>query len=310
MSRIHEALKRAEQEREASHAFSKPELAGSNGAVQAVEAEVIPPRGTHSIPALMPEERQEIPSQALRFEDLAAKSARPQWKPDPKTVVFCNSNAFVHGAEQFRTLRSRLYRIRESQALKTVLITSAIPGEGKSLVATNLAYAIARQHGTRVLLVDADLRAPRTHTLLGAPATPGLTDYLQGRASETDVIQRGPEEGFCFVPSGSPATHPSELISSNGLKKFLERIKPMFDWIIIDSPPAVSVSDAAVLGPLCDGVLFVVRAGSTPSDLAQKAARELSGAHILGVVLNGVKRAAGYGEYYSYGASKEKPSNQ
>jgi capsular exopolysaccharide synthesis family protein len=214
-------------------------------------------------------------------------------------VVFENSNPFFTGAEQFRTLRSRLYRMRESQPLQTILISSAIPAEGKTVVSVNLAYALVRQRGCRVLLIDADLRAPRVHTLLGAPSTPGLADYLQRTATEFEVAHRGSEEGLCFIPAGNHVTHPSELISSDRMKQFLDRVKPAFDWIIIDSPPALPVADASVLGGLVDGVLFVVRANSTPSEVSQKACKELRDAHILGVILNSAEESAGYNSYYS-----------
>ena len=203
--------------------------------------------------------------------------------PDANLVVFENSNAFFPGAEQFRTLRSRLMRMRETQPLQTILISSAIPAEGKTMVSTNLAYALVRQRGSRVLLVDADLRSPRVHTLLGAPSAPGLADYLQNTAAtELEVMQRGREEGLCFIPAGNHVLHPSELISSDRMKHFLERVKPAFEWIIIDSPPALPVADASVLGGLVDGVLFVVRANATPSEASLKACKELRDAHILG----------------------------
>ena len=159
-----------------------------------------------------------------------------------------------------------------------------------------------RQQGCRVLLIDADIRLPRIHTLLGAPGTPGLADYLQNGAGELEVIQRGQKDGFCFVPAGNPVTHPSELISSDRMKQFLERVKLAFDWIIIDSPPALLVADASVLGGLCDGVLLVVRANSTPAEASQKACKELQDAHILGVVLNTVEENSEYGSYYSNSA--------
>jgi capsular exopolysaccharide synthesis family protein len=147
------------------------------------------------------------------------------------------------------------------------------------------------------LLVDADLRSPRVHTLLGAPAAPGLADYLQNTATEFEVTHRGAEEGLCFIPAGNHVTHPSELISSDRMKQFLDMVRPAFDWIIIDSPPALPVADASVLGGLVDGVLFVVRANSTPSEVSQKACKELRDAHILGVVLNTAEESAGYNSY-------------
>jgi protein-tyrosine kinase len=301
MSRIHEALKKAEQEKAAgfhgqeteslvdrpeTNRTTQPAFPAPNVLPPAARAQVV----TETLP------------DALRFDELWANCVKAQWKPNPTLLVFNNSNSFSVGTEQFRTLRSRLYRIRENQPLQTILISSAIAAEGKTLVATNLAYALVRQQGCRVLLVDADIRSPRIHTLLGAPQTPGIADYLQGGATEPQVVQRGIEEALCFIPSGNHVTHPSELISSKRMKELLERMKPLFDWIIIDSPPALPVADASVLGGLCDGVLFVVKAGSTPSEASQKACQELHDAHIIGVVLNSVEESVGADSYYSYGA--------
>jgi protein-tyrosine kinase len=235
----------------------------------------------------------------MQFEGFWEKCSQPGWKPDLNSIVFSNSDPFYPGTEQFRTLRSRLYRMRESQPLETILITSAIPAEGKTMVAANLAYALAQQRGCRVLLIDADLRSPRIHTLLGAPVAPGLADYLQDTTTEFDVAQRSSQNGLCFIPAGNHVTHPSELISSDRMKQFLDRLKPAFEWIIIDSPPAIPVADASVLGGLVDGVLFVVRANSTPSEASQKGCKELRDAHIIGIVLNSAEESAGYYSYYA-----------
>jgi protein-tyrosine kinase len=301
MSRIHEALKRAEQERESAHGGEK-----SKGLAHSVPENQTtnPVSGNPSAypPSTAASAKTESFARPLRAEDLQAKCRKPGWKPDVSFLVFSSSNPLISGPEQFRTLRSRLYRIRETQPLKTVLISSAIPAEGKTLVATNLAHALVRQQGCRVLLIDADLRAPRVHTLLGAPSNPGLADYLQGGASEFDVIQRGFEEGFYFIPAGTHVTHPSELISSDRMKAFLERAKPAFDWIIIDSSPVLPVSDATVLGGMSDGVLLVVRANSTPAESCRKAAHEFKDSQILGVVLNSADKSAEYGSYYASGA--------
>jgi capsular exopolysaccharide synthesis family protein len=308
MSRIHEALKRAEQERAASQTAQKVEERAESVAVSS-EIETVTPRAYISPileTAVVPHSEVKPLPDTLRFEEIWARCSRPQLKPNPKFLVFCNSNPFHPGTEQFRTLRSRLYRMRDTQPLQTVLVSSAIPAEGKTLVAANLAHALARQQGCRVLLIDADLRSPRLHTLFGAPPTPGLADYLQKGSSEFEVMQRGHEDGLCFVPAGNHVTHPSEMISSDRMKQFLERVKLAFDWIIIDSPPALPVADASVLGGLCDGVLFVVRANSTPSETSQKACKELRDAHLLGVVLNTVEETSEYGSYYSnvpYGTS-------
>jgi protein-tyrosine kinase len=303
MSRIHEALKRAEQERAASQTVQSTERQTEHAVASSV-IEAGPPRSNILPPAVLPpinpalRGAEPVPG-LLRFDELWAKCWRTEWNPDPNAVVFGTTNSLVPGAEQFRTLRSRLYRIREGQPLQTILISSAIPAEGKTLISTNLAYALARQRGCHVLLIDADLRSPRVHTLMGAPAAPGLADYLQNTATELEVIQRGNEDGLCFIPAGNHVMHPSELISSDRMKKFLDRIRPAFDWIIIDSPPALPVADASVLGGLVDGVLFVVRANSTPSAASLKASKELGDAHVLGVVLNTAEESIGYNSYYS-----------
>ena len=309
MSRIHEALKRAEQEKTAGHNGQKPEelvevsTPKSEKLPEPVRTNIMPPAAaTAAAVETLPE--------PLHKGSFLARCAQPAWKPDPAFLVFANSDPFFPGTEQFRTLRSRLARIRENQPLHAVLVSSALPAEGKTMVATNLAHALVRQQGCRVLLIDADLRAPRVHTLLGAPSNPGLADYLQGDASEIEVIQKGHEEGLYFTPAGTHVTHPSELISSGRMKEFLDRVKPEFDWIIIDSSPVLPVADATVLGGLCDGVLLVVRASSTPSDIARKACREFQDSQILGVVLNTADESSEYGSYYSAGHYGAKPTGK
>jgi protein-tyrosine kinase len=310
MSRIHEALKKAERER----AANQPALLGERNAQSPVASSVIealPPVKERNVLAepVLPQLSKPAASGAIDFETLWAKCARKQWAPDPKVVVFENEDPFFPGAEQFRTLRSRLYRLRESRPLQTILISSAIPAEGKTVVSTNLAYALVRQHGCRVLLMDADLRSPRIHTLLGTAATPGLADYLQNTANEFEITQRSEENGLCFIAAGNHVTHPSELISSERMKKFLERVRPMFDWILIDSPPALPVADASVMGGLVDGVLLVVRANSTPAAASQRACKELCDAHIIGVVLNTSEETSEYNSYYSGSAYVNPPAS-
>jgi protein-tyrosine kinase len=299
MSRIHDALKKAEQERANAPAVSR------DVAAMPQESATV----TRTLrPADLPEEasspRMVLPSgEYLRFDDLRANCAHPTWHLDPNVNVFFNPNLSAHGAEQFRTLRSRLYQLRGNQALKTLLVTSAVPGEGKTFVTTNLAQAIVRQPDRRALIVDADLRRARLHLPLGAPTSPGLTDYLRGEADELAVIQHGQEGNLCFIAGGSEVTDPSELLSNGRLRKLLDRLAPVFDWVILDSPPCVPVADASILADMCDGVLLVVRARSTPSVVAEKARQELQGKNVIGVVLNAVDEAGMYGSayYHTYG---------
>jgi capsular exopolysaccharide synthesis family protein len=281
MSRIHEALKRAEEERGATQSGT---MQGELGPVPAAGDGI---RATAVV---------ELPG---GLEAMLARTTQAQWKPDALTMLFANGNDGARGTEEYRTLRSRLYHLREKMTLKTILVTSALPKEGKSFTSANLAQVMARQHGRRVLLIDADLRGPRLHLMLGTSSGPGLSDYLEGKSDEFSIMQRGPMENLFFIPSGTGISDPAELIGNGRLKTFLQRVQPLFDWIVIDSPPAVPVSDASVLATACDGVLMVVRSNSTPADVARRARQEFPQQVLLGVVLNGRQEdAAPYERYY------------
>jgi len=192
------------------------------------------------------------------------------------------------------------------QPLKRILITSSTPAEGKTFVAANLAQSFIRQENRRVLLIDSDLRASRLHLHVGAPDTPGLSDYLRGDADEYQVTQVEQDGNLCLIPGGSEVSNPSELLHSDRMRQLLERMSQIFDWIILDSPPALAVHDASILADMCDGVLFVVRAGSTDFELATKASSEFREKNLLGVVLNRVDKGDSYGGYYyGYGSQHE-----
>ena len=300
MSRIHEALKKAAQERSA-------QISSDNGTdLIDVDIGIHPTTGN---PSMDPE--MEIRGIAaaegkgfLRFEELIKRCPRPIWQPTPQNNMFPDTPNGNHGAEKFRTLRSRLYQIAEVQTCRRVLVTSSVPAEGKTFVAANLARSITRLPDRRVLLIDADLRASRLHQTLGAPKTPGLTDYLRGDVDVYAIVQPGPGGNLCFIPAGTEAPNPSELLLNERMKKLLDLVTPMFDWVILDSPPVLPVHDASMLADLCDGVLFVVKAGATSFEMAEKAASEFHQKNLLGVVLNRVEKEASYGGYY-YGYSVE-----
>jgi protein-tyrosine kinase len=298
MSRIHEALKRAEQERstaiaaesEAGVAEVASEIRGSLTGAPDIAA---PPAPSRIVPAGL----LDIP---LRYEDLVARCVHPEWRLDPLNNVFQNTKTGLGVSERFRTLRSRLYQIAGTRTLRRLLVTSSVAGEGKTFVASNLALSIVQQPDLRVLLVDADIRASRLHATLGAQCRPGLSDYLRGEANELEVIQKGMEENLCLIPGGSQVSNPSELLLSERMKHLLDLLTPIFDWVIIDSPPAMPVHDASILAGLVDGVLLVVRAGSTQLAIAEKTATEFQDKNLLGVVLNQVEKSDSYGDYKYY----------
>jgi protein-tyrosine kinase len=294
MSRIHEALKKAEEQRASAPAEREtqpspeiPEVPTATVSAPRAAAVAAPVAGP--APAL---------GAAFSFDSLLARCPQCNWTPDAKTMLFFNSDGRLYGTEEFRTLRSRLYQMRDKQSLKKVLVTSALPKEGKSFIAANLAQVIVQQRGRRALLIDADLRGPRLHSALGTTATPGLAEYLLGESDEFGIVQRGPMDNLFFIPSGRTVSNPAELVANGRLKFLLSHVESLFDWIILDSPPAVPVSDAALLANYCEGVLMVVRSNATPFDLAKRARREFSDKHLVGVILNGLEANSRYTEYY------------
>ena len=294
MSRIHEALKKAEQERAAGQPTAPPAVAAEPDVVPSPEAARPRVSDASLMSSLMPNF-----AGSVSVDTLLARCPQMEWSPDSGTMLFMNGDDSKRGTEEFRTLRSRLYHLREKMSLKKLLITSALPKEGKSFTSSNLAQVLVRQHGRRVLLIDADLRGPRLHLMLGTTAGPGLSDYLQGKNDEFSIMQRGPMENLFFIPSGTGIEDPAELVGNGKLKIFLQRVEPLFDWIIVDSPPAIPVSDASVLAKACDGVLMVVRSNSTPCDAARKAREEFPDKSLIGVVLNGTSDdATSYARYY------------
>jgi protein-tyrosine kinase len=297
MSRIHEALKKAALEK----------------ALQAVRVDLAPaPDPLACLVHLsgLPEanvEATEAVSQphALGFEDLVARCAQQESRsrivPD---LSACGDNGQI-AAEEFRTLRSRLYQIAGTRPLRRILVTSSLPAEGKTFVSANLAHSIARQPQRRALLIEADLRAARSYAPPATPRPLGLTDYLREHADEYAVIQKRPDTSLYFISSGASVSNPSELLLSDRMKTLLDRVTPLFDWVIVDSPPALLVHDASRLADLCDGVLFIVRAGATSQESAQKTVAEFRNKNLLGVVLNQVESAE-MKQTYSYGYSPEK----
>jgi capsular exopolysaccharide synthesis family protein len=294
MSRIHEALKKAAQERNDQAPIRTAsdflDLA-TPGAASAPPVDGHRPEGLTGV-------APGTDARYLRFEEFAKRCSRPGWKMGAEANAFSLQSLNAIGAEKFRTLRSRLYQIAAAHPLKKLVITSAMPGEGKTFVTTNLAQSFVRQTDRRVLLIDADLRASRLHLLLGAPDRPGLSDYLRGDADECQVTQVGPSGNLCLIPGGQEITNPSELMHSDRMRHLLERMSQVFDWVILDSPPAMAVHDSSILADMCDGVIFVVRAGSTDFEIAQKASSEFRDKNLLGVVLNRVEKGDSYNDYY------------
>jgi tyrosine-protein kinase Etk/Wzc len=223
--------------------------------------------------------------------------------PEPAAVLAVADGRST-AAEAYRTLRTNLIFSQTGQALKSVIITSASPGEGKSTTSSNLAAAFAQQ-GMRVLLVDADLRRPTLHSIFGSPREPGLTQVLVGQKVLAEAIQDTSVPGLSLLTAGVLPPNPAELLGSHVMRELLGTMVDGFDMVILDTPPVMAASDSSVLASMVDGVVLVVRAGRTERSMAQQAVRQLTsvGARVLGAALNDPDRVAtayGGGGYYYY----------
>jgi succinoglycan biosynthesis transport protein ExoP len=205
-------------------------------------------------------------------------------------------------AEAYRTLRTNLIFSQAVQTLRTVLVTSASPGEGKTTTAANLAVSFAH-HGMRVLLVDCDLRRGRLHKIFQIPREPGVTELVIGQEEAEAVIRQTDITGLYVIASGNLPPNPSELLGGERMRKTLASLSEAFDLIVIDTPPLLAASDGAILATLSDGVVLVLRAGSTEGEAAQQAIQQLAGvgARVVGAVLNDPDaKVPTYGGYYHY----------
>jgi capsular exopolysaccharide synthesis family protein len=192
---------------------------------------------------------------------------------------------FSPAAEQFRTLRTRIAQVESTGQRRVILVTSPGDGDGKTVTVANLALTMAQEFQRQVLLIDADLRNARLHECLGIPREPGLSDVLAGRTSLEDALVSLSEYRVIALPAGAPHGRPTELLSSEPMRRLVENLGRRFDRVVIDST-AAHFADAGVLEPLVDGVLLIVRAGRTSRPAVARALGLVPRAKLLGLVLN------------------------
>ncbi len=222
-----------------------------------------------------------------------------------KLVVTPNiSNASV---EQYRKLAATLHHAQADRGIKTVLVASAVAGEGKTLTSTNLALTFSESYKREVLLIDADLRRPSLHDVFQIPNVSGLTDGLNAAAErKLSIVQVSPR--LSVLTAGKPDPDPMGNLTSPRMRRILDEAAERFDWVIIDTPPVGIMTDANLLAAMVDAALLVVNAGRTPYDVIQKAVQALGRDKVMGVVLNCVDTDAmsedyaySYKGYYGYG---------
>ncbi len=226
------------------------------------------------------------------------------WKKTNEPLVVSDSDPASPAAEAYRSLRTALQFARQGNELRTLLVTSPAADEGKTTTVANLG-AVFTQAGERVVLVSADLRWPRLSQFFGCDEQVGLTTVLLGEQPLEKALQRvSGHETLWLLPAGRSAPNPAELLSGPKMREILATLRESFDWVLIDSAPLLPVTDAVVLSKEADRTLLVVGAGQTKRIALRRSAERLSQvkAPVLGIVLNGVDKQAGYGYGYGYGS--------
>src|SRR5437667_11638118 len=288
MSRVHDALRRAEQAGMLSPPANRVTTEARATATPAVEL-------GPNLSGLL-EQAEVIPFRTAT-DSLLIDVSRPHEAP----------------MEEFRTLRTRLNHMKSLQPIHTVVVTSPSPAEGKSITATNLALAQAHLAGNTTLLADFDFRRPLVHTLFGLDRSPGITDFLLGKAPLHRAIKKIAGTNLFVIPAGEAVINPLELLNLREVKHLVDCLPTLFNWIILDSPPLLFAADANLLSTLCHGTLLVVRIGHTTIDSVTRAMQSLCNNNVLGIVVNGARRGELYSKYtyyHSYYSPKEEGEDE
>jgi capsular exopolysaccharide synthesis family protein len=223
---------------------------------------------------------------------------RPHVNPDVASrLVTADSNAVP--LEQYRRLAAVLHDIQQQQGLKTLMFTSALPGEGKTLTTANVALTLSESYGRRVLVIDADLRWPSIHKVLGVMNYEGLGEALQNPQIDLPIRQISPR--LSVLTAGCQASTPLAGLTSPRMAEVLEQCAKQFDWVLLDTPPVGLLPDAQPLARLTRAVVFVIAAGVTPASAITRAVTELGADCIIGTVLNRIdERRIPAADYYYY----------
>lgn len=286
MSRVHDALRRAEQ----SGAFNaEPQPAAEAGAGFEVPPVAAPQDGLTA---------------GFTRASLAAVTEVP-YQPATESHLLSLHSGHETPAEEFRTLRTRLNHLQTLQPLHTLVVTSPSPAEGKTFTAVNLALAESHLTENVVLLGDYDLRRPIIHNLFQVDRAPGLSDYLLGQVPLTAALRKIGGVNLYFMPAGSPVKNPLELLNMRQFKEMFEDLPRVFDWAVIDTPPLLFSADANLLSTLADGTVLVVKIGATTFDNVTRAMQSLCENNVLGIVANGARASELYSKYTYYYSKDE-----
>ena len=297
MSRIDEALKRASQ----SPVVGRISTKGTDPSQRVADEFTLsdyPLEGRNSVPVESSSVQPEAPIPSPQIRSSASRLLPSNGQASKLVIGSANNALFV---EQYRRLAATLHDAQMEKGLKTVMVTSAVPREGKTLTVINLALTLSESYGRRVLLIDADLRRPSIHEVLGIPNDKGLSDLLRSDRPDLDIISVSPR--LSVLPSGRISENPLAGLSSARMRAFLDDVATKFDWVLLDAPPVGLLPDAQLLGRIAQAAVLVIRAGSTPYPIVDRAISELGRDCIIGTVLNGVDESSMatteyYGDYH------------
>lgn len=280
MAKIYEALRRAEEER-------KQKVTGTDLRVPAVEWDATPQTAPNR------------PGESFLTRWFARRKERPVDTTadlNKRRISLLQPDSYA--AEQFRTLRSRIDSLSAQRLIKTIAMTSANPGDGKTTASLNLAVVTAMGMGQRALLIDCDLRRPSVHRSLGLEPKVGLAEVLQGRATLDEAILKVEGIDLDVLPVRSKPPNPSELLASNEMRSLVAECGERYDRVILDTPAALGLPDARTVAELSDGVVMVVRAGITPLSDVEDALELLDRRRVIGLVLNDAEQGRAHYGYY------------
>lgn len=239
-------------------------------------------------------------AEELDVEGLLSRIQEIPFTPSPDAHLIDASRPHEAPTEEFRTLRTRLNHLQSLQPLHTVVVSSPSPAEGKSMAAVNLALAESHLAGNLTLLADFDFRRPIVHQLFQMDRSPGITDFLLGKAKLEEVIRKIAGTNLYVMPAGEAVINPLELLNLPSVKSLLKTMPKVFNWMVLDSPPLLFAADAALLGTMSDGTVLVVRIGRTTVDSVTRAMNSLCENNILGIIVNGARRGELYSKYTYY----------
>ena len=314
MSRVHDALRRAEQLLDTSAGAGLIDD-GLNGASpeEAFDSQalVVPEDG-----GVVAETPASIDVASLRggsngIVQIETKELQVDWRnflsrckvvpfhPAPEAHLIDMDRPHEVPGEEFRSLRTRLNHMQSQQDLHTIVVTSASPAEGKTFTAINLALAQA-QLESPVLIADLDLRRPVIHNMFQCERSPGFSDFVLAEKPLEECIRRIEGSNLYFLPAGTQVKNPLELLNMRQVKYTIDAFRKVFNWVILDTPPLLFSADANLLATITDGTLIVVRIGSTTYDNVIRAMQSLCENNVLGIVANGARAGELYSKYTYY----------